>query len=146
MSANTWFPRKVGVEACDLPQPAGRGRSQSGCDCYSGSANAKSALPCRDPSIAGRNPSAQPPNPVGTATYCRPSTLYVLGLLWWPLPHWNFHNRSPVSALRALNLPEGSPANTRLPCVASTEAHIGCSLRQRQVSWPVLGSNALIDP
>ena len=95
--------------------------------------------------MPGRNPSAHPPQPTGTATYCLPSTVYVDGLLWWPLPHWNCHSCSPVRASSALNSPEGSPANTRSPPVASVDAHIGSSLRQRHFSSP-LPSNALIDP
>src|SRR3954467_11162495 len=114
--------------------------------CYSGRAKANSALPWPAPSIPGRNPSVHAPQPVGTAMYWRPSTLYVDGLLWWPLPHWNCHSRSPVLASRALNSPVGSPANTRSPAVASTDEHIGMSLAQRHFSAPVLGSNALMDP
>ena len=71
--------------------------------------------------------------------------MYVVGLLWWPLPHWNCHSSSPVRASSALNSPDGSPANTRSPAVASTDAHIGSSLRQRHFSSP-LASNALMDP
>jgi hypothetical protein len=41
----------------------------------SGSAKTKSALPWPAPSIPGRKPSVQAPQPVGTATYCRPSML-----------------------------------------------------------------------
>ena len=44
--------------------------------CQSGSAKANSALPWEDPSILGRNPSAQPPQPLGATMYCFPSTLY----------------------------------------------------------------------
>src|SRR3954470_16131387 len=96
-----------------------------------------SELPCPAPSIPGRNPSVHAPHPVGTAMYCRPSTLYVDGLLWWPLPHWNCHNGSPLSASNAWNSPVGSPANISPPPVASTDEHIGTSLRQRQRSSPV---------
>ena len=42
---------------------------------HSGSAKANSALPWPAPSIPGRNPSVHAPHPVGTAMYCRPSTL-----------------------------------------------------------------------
>src|SRR3954466_3659342 len=78
--------------------------------------------------------------------YWRPSTLYVDGLVWCPLPHWNCHSSSPVSASSALYSPVGSPPNTRPPPVVSTDAHIGMSLRQRQRSSPVRGSKALMDP
>ena len=93
--------------------------------------------------MPGRKPSVHAPQPVGTAMYCRPSTLYVHGLLWWPLPHWNCHSGSPLSASSALNSPVGSPPNTRSPPVVSSDAHIGMSLVQRQRSWPVRGSKAL---
>src|SRR3954466_8171825 len=116
-------------------------RSQS-----SGSAKTNSELPWPAPSIPGRNPSVHAPQPVGTAMYWRPSTLYVDGLLWWPLPHWNCHSRSPLLASSALNSPVGSPANTRSPAVVSTEEHIGTSLRQRHLSSPVRGSKALTEP
>src|SRR3954468_7369502 len=105
-----------------------------------------SELPWPAPSIPGRNPSVQAPHPVGTAMYCRPSMLYVDGLLWWPLPHWNFHSSSPLLASSALNSPVGSPAKTRPPPVVSTDEHIGMSLAQRHFSLPVRGSKALIDP
>ena len=55
-------------------RPGGRPRIFR-CRRYSGSANANSALPWDDPSILGRNPSAQPPQPLGATMYCRPSTL-----------------------------------------------------------------------
>src|ERR1700682_4827129 len=73
--------------------------------------NASNALPWPAPSIPGMMPSSQPPQPTGTTTYCLPSTLYVEGLLWWPLPHWNSHSFSPVRALSATNSPVGGPAN-----------------------------------
>src|SRR5215218_11441554 len=107
---------------------------------YSGSAKANSALPWDDPSILGRNPSAQPPQPDGATMYCRPSTLYVDGLLWWPLPHWNCHSSSPLLASHALNSPVGSPPNTRSPPVVSSDEHMHRSLVQRHRSWPVRGS------
>src|SRR5919109_2389512 len=112
----------------------------------SGSANANSALPCADPSILGRNPSAQPPHPLGATMYCLPSTLYVEGLEWWPLPVWNIHRWSPVSASSALNSPVGSPPNTRPPAVVSSDEHIGRSRFQSQRSAPVRGSKALTEP
>ena len=46
-----------------------------GMSAQSGSANANSALPWEEPSILGRNPSAQPPQPLGATMYCLPSTL-----------------------------------------------------------------------
>src|SRR5215218_10539633 len=113
---------------------------------YSGSAKANSALPCDDPSILGRNPSAQPPQPLGATTYCRPSMLYVDGLLWWPLPHWNCHSSSPLLASQALNSPVGSPPNTRSPPVASSDEHMHSWPVQRQRSWAVRGSYALTYP
>src|SRR3954466_8842125 len=78
--------------------------------------------------------------------YWRPSTLYVDGLLWWPLPHWKCHSSSPVSASSARYSPVGSPPNTKPPPVVSSDGHIGMSLRQRQRSSPVRGSKALIEP
>src|SRR5215218_5825591 len=126
---------------CDLPRPGGRGRSPlTVFSPYSGSANANSALPWDDPSILGRNPSAQPPQPLGATMYCRPSMLYVDGLLWWPLPHWNCHSSSPLLASHALNSPVGSPPNTRSPPVVSSDEHMHRSLVQRHRSWPVRGS------
>src|SRR3954453_16951678 len=96
--------------------------------------------------MPGRNPSVQPPQPVGTAMHCRPSMLNEHGLEWWPLPHWKCHSSSPDSASSALNSPVGSPPKTRSPPVASSDAHIGMSLRQRQRSSPLRGSKALIEP
>src|SRR5918995_3394882 len=78
--------------------------------------------------------------------YCRPSMLKEHGLLGWPLPHWNCHSNSPLSASSALNSPVGSPPNTSPPPVASSDEHIGMSLAQRHLSSPVRGSKALMDP
>src|SRR5205085_7874854 len=127
--------------ACVDRRPPGAKR-RPGCREHqkSGSANANSASPCAEPSIMGRKPSAQPPQPLAATTYCLPSTLYVDGLEWWPLPHWNFHRWSPVSASSALNSPVGSPPNTSPPPVASRDAHIGMSRFQRHFSAPVRGS------
>src|SRR6188472_4494153 len=106
----------------------------------SGSANANSALPWEDPSILGRNPSAQPPQPLGATMYCLPSMLYDEGLLWWPLPHENCHSSSPLLASHALNSPVGSPPKTRSPPVASSDEHMHIWAVQRHRSWPVRGS------
>jgi len=78
--------------------------------------------------------------------YCLPSMLYVEGLEWWPLPHWNCHSRSPVSAFHALNSPVGSPPSTRFPPVASSDEHMQVSFVQRQRSCAVRGSYALTYP
>ena len=59
---------------------------------HSGSANANSALPWPAPSIPGRKPSVHAPHPVGTAMYCRPSTLN--------------ERRAAVVAAAALELPQ----------------------------------------
>src|SRR4051794_28027864 len=111
-----------------------------------GRAKTNSESPAPAPSNPGRNPSTQPPHPVGTAMYCRPSTMYVLGLLWCPLPHWNSHSFSPVSASRATNSPVGVPWNTSPPAVVRVDAHIGYSLRQRHFSSPETGSMAATYP
>src|SRR3954464_4916345 len=94
----------------------------------------------------GRKPSAQPPHPLAATMYCLPSTLYVDGLEWWPLPPWNCHRWSPVSASRALNSPVGSPPNTSPPAVASSDAHIGRSRFQRHPPPAGRGPSALIEP
>src|ERR1700748_2409524 len=52
-------------------------------------------------SLGGTRPP-HPPQPLGATMYCLPSTLYVDGLEWWPLPHWNDHRWSPLSASSAL--------------------------------------------
>src|SRR5829696_3903020 len=140
------LPFRVGTYGTTLAPPPRSSRGGDGKRQSSGSAKANIALPWPAPSIPGRKPSVQAPQPVGTTTYCRPSTLYVDGLLWWPLPHWNCQSSSPLRASSALNSPVGSPPNTRSPPVASTEPHIGMSLAQRHVSFPVRGSKALIDP
>src|SRR5204862_458353 len=51
------------------------GAIRAGMGVLSGSAKTISELPWRAPSIPGKNPSVQAPHPVGTAMYCRPSTL-----------------------------------------------------------------------
>ena len=75
-----WYGRASVEDLRGTTWQAGRPRRrpalpQSAPRCYSGSANANSALPWDDPSILGRKPSAQPPQPLGATMYCRPSTL-----------------------------------------------------------------------
>ena len=55
------FSRKVGVEACDLPRPAGRGRSQlaSVAALLRQREREERASTWRDPSIAGRTPRSK---------------------------------------------------------------------------------------
>ena len=67
--------------------------------CYSGTANANTATPVGGPGILGKNPSVQAPYPTGTAMNCRPSTVYVLGFEWWPLPQVYCQSSSPLLAL-----------------------------------------------
>jgi hypothetical protein len=57
-----------------------------------------------------------------------------------PLPVWKLQSSSPLRALKALKRPLGSPANTRLPAVVSSEATIGCSARHDHTSRPVAES------
>src|SRR5690606_7731257 len=136
----SWTPRR------HLPSTVPRRVLRCWSDQDSGRANTNSASPLLPPSSPGRKPSSQPPHPVGTAMYCRPSTSYGVGLLWCPLPHWNDHSFSPVSASRATNSPVGVPWKTRPPAVVRVEAHIGYSLRHRHFSSPVSGSMAATKP
>src|SRR3954451_21191088 len=130
--------------SCELPRRMGVGKA--GPAYSTGRAKTNRESPAPAPSSPGRNPSTQPPHPVGTAMNCRPSTVYVLGLLWCPLPHWNSHSFSPVSASRATNSPVGVPWNTSPPAVVRVDAHIGYSLRQRHFSSPETGSMAATYP
>jgi len=52
-----------------------------------GRAKTTSAPPRVEPYSSGAKPFIQPPQLLGTATYC-PATLYVTGLLWISLPVW----------------------------------------------------------
>ena len=132
-----------------------RGR-RSGCQCLAVGSSSQPLTPevrrrtgrcpgrrraCR----AGSPPSTRPSRSARRCTAVR-RCCSEHGLLWWPLPHWNCHSWSPLSASSALNSPVGSPPNTRPPPVVSSDAHIGMSLRQRQRSSPVRGSKALIEP
>ena len=82
--------------------------------------NANSALPWEDPSILGRKPSAQPPQPLGATMYWRPSTSYDDGLLWF---RGRWVSLSPVERSLADGLVE------RFGAVTGRE-----SLRKR--AWP----------
>src|SRR4051812_10461369 len=129
------LPIIVASDGRDLPRlPAWQIRHRYSAVTYSGRAKANSALPWEDPSILGRKPSAQPPQPVGTRMYWRPSTLYEDGLLWWPVPHWNSNSLSPLLASQALNSPVGSPPKTTSPPVASSDEHMHIWAVQRQRS------------
>src|SRR5689334_11909838 len=59
-------------------------------------------------------------SPAPTTQYCVPSSSYVIGPLLTSLPRFACHNGSPVSALSATKLFEGSPVKTRFPAVLRT--------------------------
>src|ERR1700692_2719461 len=60
-----------------------------------------------------------PPQPAHTATYCLPSTTYVVGTPMIPELSWSLvHSTLPVLASNAMKCPSVLPLNIRPPAVA----------------------------
>src|SRR5581483_5137294 len=70
-----------------------------------------------------------PPKPITTATYCLPSTLYVIGAELGTSLSRTLHSALPFAASYAVNHRSSAPANTTPPAVASTPVVCGARWR-----------------
>src|SRR5215831_16673884 len=93
-----------------------------------------------------RNPKANNVEPAATATYCFPSTEYVIGDANTLAPHWKCHRAFPFFASSAIKFPSASPVNTIPPAVESTPDQVGEPCFHSHTSFPVAGSSARSAP
>src|ERR1700692_1749589 len=88
-----------------------------------------------------------PPQPAHTATYCLPSTTYVVGTPMIPELSWSLvHSTLPVLASNAMKCPSVLPLNIRPPEVARVAPDQGRCVSCCQTCLPVFRSTACTEP